>query len=273
MLKFVEVITSQGNVLTLTLADPSNGYLVKNIEGLDPTKATLVSSSFAALDGGQYHSSRREPRNIKFSIEFKPDYVSTTVQDLRRNLYLYFMPKSLVRYRFHTDDGLYYDIEARVESFETALFSKQPAVEISTMCFDPDFLDPNPVLLNGLSVNNITYTTIDYVGSVDSGIELNLAVNRDLPSFSIYHIPPDGTIRSMDFVIPLVAGDKLKLVTMVGLKKVLLTRAAVETSVLFGLAATSDWVQLQPGDNNFRVYAPGAAVPYSLSYFNKYGGL
>lgn len=273
MLTYLEVFTSQGGLLTLTLSDPSNGYKVQGIDGLDPVKATLVSSSFANMDGGQYHSSRREPRNLKFEIGFKPDYVNMSVQDLRRNLYLYFMPKSQNLFRFHTSDGLYYDIYGRIESFETALFTKDPAVSISAMCYDPDFIDPNPVIVNDLTVSDMTWTVHEYDGSVETGATFTLTVNRDLPEFTIYHIPPDGSIRSMDFNVPLIAGDTLKIVTVPGAKEVTLTRAGSDSSVLYGMAPTSNWLSLEPGSNQIRVYATGAGIPYSLEYLNRYGGL
>ncbi len=56
MLIKVEARTSSGALLILPLDDVSSGYVVEEIEGLDPVKATLVSSSFAQADGEQYHT-------------------------------------------------------------------------------------------------------------------------------------------------------------------------------------------------------------------------
>ena len=68
MLKRVEVVTPQGAVLDLPLGDISSSLQIESIEGLDPVKATIASSSFAQLDGAQYQSSRRETRDIKLRI-------------------------------------------------------------------------------------------------------------------------------------------------------------------------------------------------------------
>jgi hypothetical protein len=118
----VEVRTSQGTLLVLPLDDVSDGLALEEVEGLDPVKATLNSSSFAGEDGEQYHSARRESRNIKFKIGLEPDYVATSVRDLRKRLYAFFMPKTQVSLRFVMSDGLYVDILGRIETFDAPLF-------------------------------------------------------------------------------------------------------------------------------------------------------
>jgi hypothetical protein len=57
MLTGVEVRTIQDNLLALSLDDPSSGFIIEEIEGLDPVKASVVSSSFATMDGEQYQFS------------------------------------------------------------------------------------------------------------------------------------------------------------------------------------------------------------------------
>lgn len=277
----VEVRTSQGALLILPLNDIIGGLIVETIEGLGPVKATLVSSSFAQLDGAQYHSSRREPRNIKIRLGLEPDYITELIPDLRQRLYEFFMPKSQVSLRFHTYDerldvlerDLDIDILGRVESFETALFTKDPAVDVSLICFDPDFYDPVPVEISGETVDDLTETTIDYIGTVETGLIFALIVDRDVTEFTIYHRPSDGTLRTLDFAAPLIAGDILMISTVVGSKSVIRLRSGVETSLLYSLSPQSNWIELLPGDNQIRVYAEGAPVPYEIEYTTKYGGL
>jgi hypothetical protein len=273
MLTMVEVRTSQGALLSLPLDDISAGLLVGDIEGLDPVKATLVSSSFARLNGEQYHSSRRETRNVKFRLGLEPDYISATVQDLRMRLYTFFMPRSVVNLRFYMSDGLIVDIQGRVESFETPLFTKEPAVDISIICFDPDFVDPVPVTLSGASAITDQQTHIQYAGTVETGIKFVFRPNRALSEFTFYHTPPDGTIRSLDFSTPLLAGDVLTISTISGEKGAIRTRAGANSSVLYGISPQSNWIEFTPGDNQIRIYAEGAAIPFDIEYTTKYGGL
>jgi hypothetical protein len=278
MLTKVEVRTRQGDLLSLPLElEDSYGYPVLDISGLDPVKATLVSSSFAQLDGEQYHSSRRQTRNIKLQLGLDPDPETETVRALRKKLYNFFMPKSEVTLRFYdNEDGdiLETNIVGRVESCEAALFTAEPAVDISVMCFDPDFFEITPETTSGSTTSGETPMTIEYVGTVETGIELTLNVNRSLAGFTVYHVPPNDGIRTLDFAnVPLVAGDVLKISTVTGAKGATLTRAGVTSSVLYGISPQSNWLELMPGTNTIRVYATGADIPLAIEYINKYGGL
>lgn len=277
----VEVMNRAGSLLTLPLDDVSSGVIVESIEGLDPVKATLVSSSFAQVDGAHYESSRREARNIKMKMSLEPDYGVSSVQALRSRLYEFFMPKSEITLGFRHSDTAYKDflvhIPAHVETFDCPLFAKDPVADLSVVCYDPDFVDLEEVVhafqTSSSTSDEAGVLTIEYPGTVETGIQLELLVDRPLTQFTIYHTPPDGTLRTMDFAHDFVADDVLRVSTIVGAKSVIRSRAGVESSVLYALTPQSPWLELQPGTNKIRVYAEGAAIPYNIRYTNKYGGL
>jgi hypothetical protein len=277
MLTKLDVSTSQGNLLSFQLDDDASGYLVQNIDGLDPVKATLVSSSFAGVDGEQYQSARRETRNIKLTIGLDPNPLTDTVRGLRKQLYGYLMPKSEVTLTFYDDDGPTVSIVGRVESLESALFTQEPVVDISIICYDPDFIDPVTVHLPTSGVLQTTSSTSDavipYDGTVDTGTVITLNVDRTLNDFTIYHHPPNDDLRQLDFSAPLVAGDVLTISSVIGDKGVTLNRAGTQTSLLYGMSPQSSWIELMPGDNLLHIYATGAGVPYTIDYVTKYGGL
>lgn len=282
MLTAVEVTNSQGQVLNLPLEDADLGFILEEIEGLDPVKATLVSSGFANQDGEQYHSSRREARNIKMRLGLESTFDTDTIRTLRNEIYRFFMPKTQVSIRFRTfnefdeniiSQNLAVDILARVETCDSPQFVKDPDVNISMMCFDPDFKDPNLGVFEGMSTAGPEEELISYEGTVETGIVFIFRPDRDVDSFTIYHRPPDGTLRMIDFTAPLLNGDILTISTSVGEKRVTLTRAGVDSSYLYGMSPQSNWLELQPGENFLRVYAVGAAVPYEIDYVRKYGGL
>ncbi len=276
MLDKVEVLTEQGVLLTLPLQDISQGYSVQNIDGLDPVKATIVSSTFGQMDGEQYQSSRREKRNIIITLGYEPDYVSGTMQDLRKKLYSFFMPKAKVLLRFFQTGEPVVQIYGRVESFDSAKFSREPTAVISIINFDPYFYNPTPVVLPGNTTASTVETSHVYPGSVESGILFRLLVNRnDLTEFTIYHRPPDDSLRSLNFTTatPLQSGDVLSISTIPGNKFVTLTRGGVDTSFLFGVSPQSNWISFFPGSNKFRIYAEGAGIPYQIEYTTKFGGL
>lgn len=274
MLQTIEISNPAGELLTLPMEDVVVGYPVREVEGLEPVRAVLVSSSFANEDGGQYQSARREERNIKLQLGLEPDWsIDETVREMRVRLYSFFMPKSEVKFKFTLEDGLEVEIKARVEDCTPAIFAREPAIDISTICFDPDFIDPTPVVVEGDTVDDMTEISIPYVGTVATGVEFTMNVDRDLSEFTIYHRPPDGTTRTTTFAYDLIAGDVLKISTVRGNKYLTLTRASTTTSVLNGLSPQSNWTEFDKGTNYIRVYAEGDPVPYTISYITRYGAL
>ncbi|MCA1806419.1 MAG: phage tail family protein, partial [Actinobacteria bacterium] len=245
ILQELSVTNAQGAVLGFPLGDISGGFVVKEIEGLGPVKATLVSSSFANMDGQQYHSSRREARNINIKLGLDPDYALYSVSDLRTQLYNFLMPKTQVKLKFRLFDKfaesvldryLELEIKARVETNEPDIFAKDPTVDLSLMCYDPDFLDPELVTYVGSTVDTLAETTIEYPGTVETGVEFTIFPDRDMDDFTIYHRPPDETLRTVYFTFSLLNGDELKISSMMGDKFVTLKRGGVESSYLFAIS-------------------------------------
>lgn len=273
MLTRVEVRTRQGTILNLPFEDIDHGYVLADIDGLDPVKATMVSSVFANLDGEHYQSSRREKRNMKLSLEFEPDYTTNTVSSLRQNLYRFLMPKSEVTLRIYNEIGFYVDIIGRVESFDAPVFTKDPGVVVSLLCFNPDFFDPNPITVSGMTTSGVDTFDIEYTGSVDAGILFKIHPDRDITSFTILHTRPDTQTRQLEFVANLVDEDLVTISTIPGAKGATLTRDNVISSILYGVSPQSDWLALQPGTNHLRVALSGAAVPFDIQYVTRYGGL
>jgi hypothetical protein len=278
MLVRVEVRTPQGTLLNLPLEDTSSGLFIEEIAGLDPVKATLVSSSFANVDGEQNHSARREARDIALKIGIETDYVTNSVRSLRDRLYSFFMTKSVVYLRFVHDDDFAVDIVGTVEVFEAPIFTAEPQANVSVRCFNPDFVVPSPTVLELVTVDgteeNEGWIDIDYDGTVETGIVVELTLNRVEQALSIYNQVPGGTIRQLDFSAPLAIGDIVRISTVPGSKGATMTRAGTLTSVLYGVSPQSAWISLEQGTNRFRVYATGTpAIPYTLTYLTRYGGL
>lgn len=283
LLDSFKVTNARGSVLEFPFEDPSTGFVVKNIDGLGPVKANMVSSAFAGLDGEQYHSSRRQARNLVLTLGLEPDYAVTSVQALRDQLYDFFMPKSKAILDFHQFDKFSesiltqertLNIEGRIESCDPVIFVQDPIMDISLLCFDPDFVDLTPRQAAGATVSNLTENIVSYDGTVDTGVVFTLRPNRSFPDFTIFHRPPDGSLMTIDFAYPLVAGDVLEISSVPGSKYVKVTRAGVQSSILYAISPQSGWLTLQPGDNRIRVYeSTGAPIPYTIDYTDKYGGI
>lgn len=271
MLSEIQATSAQGSLLSLPLGGVSSGIYIKEIDGLDPVKATIVSTSFPGKTGEVYQASKREARDIKLKLGLEPDYISEEPKDVRRRLYEFFMPNTFVDLKFTDSDGLVVDISGMTETFEGPLFVQEPEVNISIRCFDSDFVDQDIVELNEHTVSNTLDTIIEYDGTVETGMEFYLLVDRDVDEFSIYNTMPNGEFRQLNFAWPLHDGDQINILTIPGEKKVELVRAGVKSSLLY--ASSGAWIDFHPGTNLFRVYAEGAPIPYLLIYNNRYGGL
>jgi len=269
----VEVRTDQGVMLPLLLDDISEGILVQKITGLGPVRANIVSSSFARLDGEQYQSSRREKRNIVLQLGLEPDYTNQTVREIRNRLYQFFLPKKRVNLRFYTDNFPTVDISGYVESFDADLFTRDPSAGISVLCFDPDFYEPTQVTVSGSTVSSGVTGNIDYEGTVDTGVVFQLKVNRSITGFTIFNTPAGQPVQSLQVTGNFLSGDTIDISTVPGDKFAQMTRGGTRSSILYAVSPYATWTSLQPGNNAFRVYAEGAAIPYTVRYTKKHGGL
>lgn len=272
MLEKVQVVTTSGGVLELPIATSPGGYIVEDIDGLDPSKAIFASSIMALMDGEEYQASRGEKRQITIKLGYRLSH-SSTVRERRTNLYNYFMPKSEVRLKFFITDFPVVDIVARVESMDAPMFTKDPKVTIVLVAFKPDFIAEEETVISGATTDQPGFANIVYNGSVESGFLFTMNVNRSISAFTIDHNQVNGEGQELIFQGSLVAGDLLEINTQEGSKGAWRTRSGVRASVLSAVSPGSDWVKLFPGSNSFRVFLTGAAIPYQLKFNERFGGL
>lgn len=274
MLEKIEARNPSGEILTLIMEDVLDGYAITEVEGLGPVKAQIVSSGFAKQDGAQYHTSRREPRQLTLKIGLEADYVIETPHTLRTRLYNFFMTKSAVNIKLFLETGLEVHINGRVEDVTPDIFAEDPTIDVIIFCPEPDFLAMETTVLEGLTTSTLAETPLVYSGTVETGVVFRLMANQTLPDFTIYHRTPDGTLQSMDVAVPMVSGDVLTISTVPGDKYARLLHLGVTTSVLYGVDPQATWFELLKGTNQIRVYADVVtAIPYELEYLERHGGL
>jgi hypothetical protein len=273
MLTKVEVFNSRGNTLMLPFKGSTSGCLVKDITGLNPVKATIVSSSFALMDGSEYQASRRESRNIVITLGLNPDQRVTDVQTLRSSLYGFFMPKTSVTLRFFMDDIAFVHIAGMIESCDAPIFSKDPEMVISVLCFDPEFVAETPIVFSATTVNDSTMRAIVYPGTVETGFILSLAVSSVLTEFTLYGVSPMGDHWAIDVSGDFVAGDVIELSTVSGNKYATLTRTGVTSSIMYAVSPMSTWFDLFPGISMVRILTNVTGSPYTITYTPMYGGI
>lgn len=271
MLTMVTAQNSKAGTLLLPLQDSSGGYSVKDIQGLDPGKASLVSTQLAQMDGGQLHNARREPRNITMKLGIESDYLTNSVASLRTDLYDFFMPKLPVTMGFYFDDVLTATTDTVVESNEANMFTADPEVDISLIAYDPDFYAPAPAVLAGTTVNTTVTMNVNYPGNSDAGVIFTLTFPGSATALKLYNTRPDNVTQIIDLFGTFNAGDQLIVNTIQGQKAITVVRAGLPISAL-SYMLPSQWISLQSGINKFRAYYTGSGISYTLQYTAKYGG-
>jgi len=271
--------------LELPLDDISAGFIVKDIEGLGPVKATLSSSASSNFDGAYFHTSRREPRNIIIKLGLDPNYSTTSVFSLRSQIYNVFMPKTEVKLEFSlfnhfTNEYLDLEISGRIETCDPSIFEKEPSVDVSIMCFEPDFIDPNEVEITGTAVSSANdHLTFDwyYEGTVETGFFLSIegtGGSHGNNGFAIRKELPGGVIQSMSYFPNFPDGDFLELSTVDGDKFARIADVNDDTtSILYDLEVSHEWIKLYSGINVMTVRTSGGGHPFIVKYNNRYGGL
>ena len=270
MLEAVDILNERGESLSLSLESHVEGYLVADIQGLDPVKASLSSTKSAGRDGTQFQNAQRDDRNIVLTVGLVTDYVTNTVRGLRQALYGFVPPKSKVRLRFHVEGESSVEIWGVVEGFESTLFSAEPQVEISIICNDPDFSDVAPTVVSGNSVATSVMSTLTYTGTSEVGFKLLVTVNRTIAGFTLYYTDSAGKPYVFEIKLAMVAGQKLEISSVEGNKYIRLNGS---TSVLYAASVNVEWPKITKGPNTFRVQVAGAALPYTLTYIGEHVGL
>ena len=221
---------------------------------LGPVKAAVNTSPLGSMDGDSYVGSTVGARNIVLTIKPNPDWDTWTYEQIRRVLYAYFMPKRRVRLIFETDEIAPVEILGYVESIEPNIFSKDGEVQVSIICPYPYFTSVNPIVVNG--VTTTTNVPIDYEGSVESGINVQVSwVSGSAPS-SIYIQIGDPILSYFRVTASVDATKYFAMSSVPGQKYVQNVAIAngIITNLLPKVHSGSQWPVLQPGINEFLRY-------------------
>lgn len=251
---------------------------IRNIDGLDPVKASVGVSGFGAVDGGAYTGSSVLARNIVLTVAPNPDWDTWTYESLRKLLYSYFMPKRPVQLVFYSDDMVTVEITGIVESVSINMFSKDPELLVSIICPDPYFTALEPTVIVGTSIRSDGEpTVIEYKGSVESGIYLKVSsstgpdpnvigVQIGDPAVSFY-VTDAETDATKYFELSSVPMNKF--VQNVSITDGVITNLLSQVREDEG----SEWPVLEPNESAFSVITNDGVQDWELTFFERFGGL
>lgn len=302
MIKSIKVTNPKGESLVLDLFHPEkSGLIVRSISGLGPPKANINSTDLATADGALYSSARASTRNIVFNLQFM---FAPTIEDSRQLTYKYFPLKKLVKIEVETDNRSL-ETSGYVESNQPDIFSKEETTQISILCLNPFFYDPNPSvtqfatvtptfefpfsnesisesLIEFGTINLDTRSTIDYFGDVDTGVLITIhALGSVSGSLTIYNVETqEKMVIDLAKIKTLIgkdygSGDDIIISTVSGDKYVQVLHDGKYTNAIAAIEKLADWFQVSVGRNifNFTVTKGIENLVMSFSYRNAYGGI
>jgi phage-related protein len=249
---------------------------IRNIEGLEPVKASVNTSLFGSVDGAAYTGSSVPSRNIVLTIHPNPDWHTWKYEDLRKLIYSYFMSKKPVRLVFYSDEDSPVEIFGIVESVDNSIFSKDQEFNVSVICPDPYFTSLDPKVVTGQSIRSGgAPRVVTYNGSVETGIRVKV-------SFSSGAAPTIIGIQVGDpkvsyFNVTATVGSTLYLdMSSVAMQKYVQNvsiGSGVITNLLSKMQEGSKWPLFEQGDNNFSVITDQGVQDWELSFYERFGGL
>lgn len=302
MIKSITVTNPKGESLVLDLFHPEkSGLIVKSITGLGPPKANINSTDLATADGALYSSARASTRNIVFNLAFM---FAPTIEDVRQKTYKYFPLKKKVTIEVQTDNRSLMT-EGYVESNSPDIFSKEEGAQISILCLDPFFYDPNPTYTQFATVtpnfefpfsnesleddmiefgliNLDTRSVLDYSGDVDTGVLITVhAIGSVSGTITIYNVETHESMKiDLSKIKTLIGrdygnGDDILISTVSGDKYVQVLHDGKYTNAIAAIEKLADWFTISVGKNifNFTVTSGTENLAMTFSYRNAYGGI
>lgn len=283
MLTEIKAYSSWRSAPTLPLSESGRSETdliqVRNIDGLDPVKASVSTSPYGSVDGASFTGASVQSRNIVMTLHPNPDWDTWTYEKLRNLLYKYFMPKRLTRLVFYSDDKVPVEIEGIVEDVQMSMFSKDPEFIVSIVCPDPYFTAVDPVVEAGISgPAGSAVHVIDYKGTVETGLSVKVTATSGQPvpaKIDIQIGDPKLTYFGVDATVGATSYFDMSSLAM----KKYVRNVEIGTGVITNLLSHvyiqegSLWPTFQPGENEFSVVTDVGLHDWELTYYERYGGL
>jgi len=247
---------------------------IRNIDGLDPVKATVNTSLYGSVDGASYVGGSVAGRNLVLTIHPNPNWDNWTYEALRKLLYSYFMSKRSIRLVFESDDMAPVEISGIVEDVAVNPFNKDQEIQVSIVCPNPYFSSVDPVVLTGQS-NMSQPVVIDYKGTIETGFKVKVTyVSGTAPTTIEVQV---GEPQVTDLVVSSgVDASNYYEMNSVAMRKYVQNiniGSGVITNILPKVLEGSTWPLFQPGENEFLVITNQGVQDWELTYFEQFGGL
>jgi Phage tail protein len=278
----VKAFSSWRSAPTLPLSEPGRPETdliqIRNIDGLDPVKASVNTSPFGSVDGASHTGSSVLTRNIVLTLHPNPDWDNWTYESLRKLLYSYFMPKRPTRLVLYSNHMVPVEISGIVESVTVNMFSKDPELIVSIICPDPYFTALNPTVITGQTVRaGGSAVIVEYDGTIEAGMNVKVT-SVTAPDPTDIGIQIGDPLLTYFAVLATVSPTLYFEMSSIPMRK-FVQNVEIGSGVITNLLSKvhvqegSAWPSLQPGENEFSVVTDQGVQDWTLTYFERFGGL
>lgn len=246
----------------------SGGFDLISATGLEPPTVDVNYSNYAMVPGGNFQSASVDARNIVVTGEIVPP-PGETVLSMRRRLYHLLPARQLLVARLWRDGSYELRVNAYLETIEYSMFSKQSAIQISLICPEPYFRDPQTKFLNQRSPGSIT---IDNLGDAPAGLDVTFRINNNF--HNTLRLFNDTTGDSLEILHPWRVDHRVRVNTSEGSREVTLRNldGTVRQHLLGSTTINGGWPMLVQGPNELRFQSTGTGWSWDLAYVELYSG-
>lgn len=288
--------------MTLSLTDPwSQEVVIKDIDGLGPTKGELSMEYFATGNRSFFKGARLSRRNVTMTLVPYGD----NIERIRQKLYNYFVVTQELTMEVETE---FRNVKARfyVESCETDIFSDQVEMNVSLISLSPYWSGLSSIkeVIAGLAaeepkfefpfhsdappkdivLGEIGWTRskrITNLGDVKTGVLMTFTFKGDVKNLRISNTMANEQMRFFKET-PFLAGERLIIDSRYGLKSITHINASNVYSAAYGVQTwDSSWMYIYPGINDFKLeyqrpdglYTIEDSVELVIEYEPQYRGI
>jgi hypothetical protein len=240
-------------------ADASGPFVLKGAEGLGPSEIR-VRLSRTTLEKSIYQGKSASPIQVIAVVGLQPDWdVGQTAEELRTILYGLLTPRygQMVKVQIMHEGAVKAYAQGQVSKMEPAIFSKDPAVQITIDCDYPYWLGPDSILQEPVqsTVGGIRAFAVENDGTAPAGFKAGLILRANVgTTLTLSDENPLGQKFQVEG-INWQSGDRFVIDTRAGTRGVWRGAAGgANVSVLNNMnAGVSEWLQLYGGDNTLLI--------------------
>jgi hypothetical protein len=166
-------------------------------------------------------------------------------------------------------------ISGVVESCEVNPFSKSPEIQVSIICPDPDFVSVDPIVVTGNSANQYAPEDLVYNGDVETGFQIDIVqtAGPNPTSISVQVEDPELTYFTLAAGISSTMSLSISTLSQNKFVENIVTASGLITNLLAKIQQGSEWPTLKPGLNHVAVVTDQGLQNWTLTYYERYGGL